>query len=187
MNERRSLGSIPILIVFLLIVAIAQPGSAQQNSGNEIYKSGLASLAKGKYKEALDTFLQLKNNRYGKATPSEYQVQIGLARAHLGLKKYSEAWNDLELARAQNSKSSEVFLYRGVYYFQQEKYREANKELDVAIGLNKHEAYAYYYAGFSHYHLGEPSRAVEDLKVFIELMPNAPETEEATALVKKLC
>jgi tetratricopeptide (TPR) repeat protein len=188
MNERRALGSIPIFsVVLFLIAAIAQPGSAQQNRGNEIYKSGLANLAEGKYEEALDTFLRLKNSRYGKTTPSEYQVQIGLARAHLGLKKFGEAWSDLELAREQNNKSSEVYLYRGLYYFQQEKYREANKELDAAIGLNKHESYAYYYAGLSHYHLGEPARAVEDLKVFVGLMPDAPETDEATALIKKLC
>ncbi len=188
MNKRGAGGLILVFsIVFSLFAAIPQLVLAQAGKGIELYNLGLSNLSQEKFKDALDAFLQSKNSRTGKANPSDGQIQIALARARLGLKQYDEAWKNLEAARLENSNSSEVFLYRGVFYFQQEKYREARNELDKAISLNKKEAYAYYYEGLAHYHLGEAANAVEDLKTFVSLDPDAPEVEKATILIKQLC
>jgi tetratricopeptide (TPR) repeat protein len=188
MNTRRAFGHILVFaIVFSLVAAIPQLVLAQTSKGIELYNQGLSYLSQEKYKDALDAFLKIKNGPAEKTNPNECQIQIALARARLGLKQYDEAWKNLEAARRENAGSSEVYLYRGVFYFQQEKYREARSELDKAISLNKNEAYAYYYEGLAHYHLGEAANAVEDLKTFVGLEPDAPEVEKATLLIKQLC
>jgi tetratricopeptide (TPR) repeat protein len=79
----------------------------------------------------------------------------------------------------EDGNSSDVHLYRGVYYYKQKKYDEAIKELEQAIGLNDQNAYAYYYAGMAYYRSGNGQKAAEDLKIFIKLAPNAPEVEQA--------
>jgi len=187
MNKRGAVGLILVFsIVFSLVAAIPQTVLAQTAKGSiELYNLGLSNLSQEKYKEALNAFLQVKAG--SKTNPREFQIQLALARARIGLKQYDEAWKNLETARLENSNSSEVYLYRGVFYFQQEKYREARNELDKAISLNKKEAYAYYYEGFAHYHLGEAAKAVEDLKTFVSLEPDAPEVEKVTILIKQLC
>ena len=188
MNKRGAGGLILVLsIAFSLFAVIPYQVLAQTNKDTDLYNLGLSNLSQAKYQDALDTFLKFKSSRAGKANPSEYQIQIAFARAQLGLKHYDEAWKNLESARVINANSSEVYLYRGVFYFQQEKYREARNELDKAISLNKKEAYAYYYEGLAHYHLGEAANAVEDLKTFVSLEPDAPEVEKATLLIKQLC
>jgi tetratricopeptide (TPR) repeat protein len=188
MDKRRKFARILVLsTLFSLCAVIPQLVLAQTSKGSELYNQGISYLSQEKYKDALDTFLKIKDSLTAKTIPNECQLQIALARARLGLKQYGEAWKNLESAKTVNANSSEVFLYRGVYYFQQEKYREARNELDKAISLNKKEAYAYYYEGLAHYHLGEASRAVEDLKTFVGLEPDAPEVEKATLLIKQLC
>ena len=110
-----------------------------------------------------------------------------MARARLGLKQYDEAWKNLESARIENGKSSDVYVYRGVYYYQQEKLPEAIKELEKAISLDKKNPYAYYYEGLSYYKMSVPDKAVSALKMFLQLYPNAPEAAKAKEIVDKLC
>jgi tetratricopeptide (TPR) repeat protein len=157
------------------------------------YYLGLSLLLQEKYSEALDSFLKVQQGlaRADQITrptvPNGYQIEIALARARLGLKQYPEAWKDLESARMENGKDSEVYVYRGVYYLQQEKIKEAIKELDKAISLNGKAAYAYYYAGLAYYRAGNAERTVELLKTFLSLAPYAPEAPKAKELVDKLC
>ena len=188
MNKRGAWACILTLSITFSLFAVIPPQIFAQTSKNfELYNLGLSYLSQEKYQDALDAFLKAKSNRAEKANPSEFQIQIALAQARLGLKRYDEAWKNLESSRALNANSSEVYLYRGIYYFQQEKYREAKNELDRAISLNNKEAYAYYYQGLTHYHLGEAAKAVEDLKTFLSLEPDAPEAHKADILIKQLC
>jgi len=188
MENRKHFSRILAPTIFLsFLIAIPMLGHAQESKNIESYNLGLSNLSQEKYKDALDAFLKVKNNRTMKGNPTEYQLQMALARSYLGLKQYGEAWKNLEAALKENSGSSEVYLFRGIYYFEQEKFRDAKVELDKAISLNKDEAYAYYYEGMAHYHLGEPAEAVEDLKTFVGLKPDAPEADKAAALIKKLC
>jgi tetratricopeptide (TPR) repeat protein len=151
---------------------------------------GLSILSQEKYKEALDLFMKVKdaNAKAGKKTePDEFQVEIALTRAHLGLKQYAEAWKNLELAGKGHENNPDLHVYRGAYYLQQDKIANALKELDKAISLDKDNPYAHYYAGHAYIHDGNPARAVEELKLFLQLAPMAPEAVKAKALVDALC
>ena len=154
---------------------------------------GLSLLLGEKYGEALEILSKVANDR-GKAKPQdqsaipdEFQMQIALARARLGLKQYPEAWKNLEAAKKQHADASDLYVYRGVYYLQQDKIREAIKELDKAVDLDENNAYAHYYAGHAYLHTGNVARAVEFFKMFIQLAPIAPEVEKARALISALC
>jgi tetratricopeptide (TPR) repeat protein len=157
------------------------------------YYLGLSILQQEKYRDALDIFLKVKDEqdkaeqRTRSAIPSEYQMQLAIARARLGLKQYAEAWKNLESAKIEDANSSDVYMYRGLYYLQQEKHAEAIKELEKAISLNKNNAYAYYYAGLAYAGSGNGEKAVETLKLFLQLAPNAPEAAKAKSLIDSLC
>ena len=157
------------------------------------YYLGLCALQQKKYGEALDVFLQVgkeqaRTDRRKRATvPNEYQVQLALARAHLGLRQYNEAWKNLESARVEDMNSSDAYLYRGVYYYDQKKYAEAIKDLEKAISLDKNNTYAYYYAGLAYADSGNGAKAVDTLKYFLQLAPSAPEAAKVKALIDSLC
>ncbi len=154
---------------------------------------GLSLLLGEKYGEALEILSKVANDRRKaesraqSAIPDEFQIQIALARAHLGLKQYPEAWKNLEAAKKQHADAADVYVYRGVYYLQQDKIREAIKELDKAVDMDEPNAYAHYYAGHAYLHTGNVARAVEYFKMFIQLAPMAPEVEKARALISALC
>jgi tetratricopeptide (TPR) repeat protein len=157
------------------------------------YYLGLSILQQKKYGDALQIFLKVKDDQ-GKAEqwdqspiPNEYQIQMALARARLGLKQYAEAWKNLESARIEDGSSSEVYMYRGVYYLDQEKHKEAIDELEKAISLDDQNAYAYYYVGLAYFRSGNGEKARDSLEKFLELAPGAPEAPEAKALYDSLC
>lgn len=201
--------------VFLWMAVMPGPVFAQTEKGIELYHSwqyqeaekvlrdalqanpqddqasyylGLSILLEQKYSEALDIFLKLEDERRSQTTvPDRFQIQIALARAHLGLKEYPEAWKNLEAAKKDNAYSPDVYVYRGVYYLQQNKEKKAIKELEMAIGLDEENAYAHYYAGHAYLRSGNPARAVDMFKAFIQLAPQAPEAAKANALIAALC
>jgi len=154
---------------------------------------GLSVLLGEKYSEALDIFQKLEADRHKAerqappTVPEESQIQIGLARAHLGLKQYPEAWKSLESAKKADADYADVYVYRGVYYLQQDKINQAIKELEKAIRMDEHNAYAHYYAGHAYLHTGNAARAVDMFKIFIQLAPHAPEVPKANALISALC
>ena len=208
--------TLALLVVISFIAVIPQQIFAQTEKGIELYNSGryqeaervfrealkansaanyylgLSMLQQKKSSEALDIFLEVKHSQdrteqgARPPVPSEYQIQLALGRARLGLDQYDEAWKNIELARIEDGTSSEVFMYRGVYYLQQKKHAEAIKELEKAISLDENNAYAYYYAGLARYAMGNGKMAAEDLGTFIKLAPNAPEVEKAKE-VRNVC
>lgn len=156
------------------------------------YYLGLAVLLQDRFGEALDIFLKLKQSQdradqlTRPAIPDEYQINLAMARARLGLQQYRDAWKNLEQARIEDP-SSDVYVYRGVYYLQQEQLPEAIKELEKAISLDAKNAYAYYYAGLAYYKSSQGEQAVTALKMFLQLYPNAPEAAKAKEIIAKLC
>jgi tetratricopeptide (TPR) repeat protein len=156
------------------------------------YYLGLSVLLQDKHVEALDIFLKVQQSQdraeQGKrpAIPDEYQINLAMARARLGLHQYADAWKNLEQARTKNA-SSDVYVYRGIYYLHQEKLPEAIKELEKAISLDDKNAYAYYHAGLAYYEAGQADKAVSALKMFLQLHPGAPEAAKAKEIVVKLC
>jgi tetratricopeptide (TPR) repeat protein len=145
-----------------------------------------------RFGEALDIFMKVKQSqdradqRTRPAVPDDYQINLAMARARLGLQQYTDAWKNLEQARIVNP-SSDVFVYRGVYYLQQEKLPEAIKELEKAVSLDAKNAYAYYYEGLAYYKSSQAEKAVDALKMFLQLYPGAPEAAKAKEIVDKLC
>jgi tetratricopeptide (TPR) repeat protein len=219
-KQRKCFGLWVFTIAFSLMLVLPLQVFAQTEKGIELYNSGqfrnaegalretlkshpsdvtanyylgLSVLLQNRYKEALDIFSKVKDDR-SKAdqpsrlsVPSECQIQIALARAQLGLKQYAAAWKNLESARVENPDSSEVYMYRGVCFLQQEKTAEAINELDKAISLDARNAYAYYYAGVANYREKHAERAVELLKIFLKLKPDAPEAGDAKWIIDQLC
>ncbi len=174
--------------------ALREALKSDPNDVRARYYLGLAIMLQEKYSEALDILLQLDNDlvksklkRQSTLLPDEYQLQIALARAHLGLKHYREAWKNLEAAKKQNSAASDVYVYRGAYYLQLEKPKQAIKELEKAIKIDADNAYAYYYAGHAYLRTGNPARAVDMFKTFVQLAPYAPEVPKVNALIAALC
>lgn len=153
---------------------------------------GLSLLMQDKNSEALDLFLKTKDLRgkAGQASPAEpdaYHLEIALARAHLGLEQYPEAWKRLENAKELNDHDAEVYVYRGVYYHLQKKEKQAIKELEKAMRLDEHHAYAHYYAGQVYLRLGNAARAVDMFKIFLNAAPDAPEAPKTKLLIDALC
>jgi tetratricopeptide (TPR) repeat protein len=157
------------------------------------YYLGLSVLMQDKHSEALDILLNVKEAldktepKVRPAVPDEFQIQIALARAHLELKKNTEAWKNLEAAKKLHPESAEVCVYRGLYYLNQNDNKKAIKELEKAMDLDGKEAYAHYYAGHAYLRSGNPEKAVEMFKTFMQLAPQAPEAEKAKALIFGLC
>ncbi len=157
------------------------------------YYLGLSLLMQDKHSEALEVFLNAREEmqkakpKSRPSVPDDYQINLALARTYLELKEDTEAWKSLDLAEKAQPKAADTFVYRGVYYLHRQENQKAADELDKAISLDANNAYAYYYAGHAHIRLGNPAKAVEMLKMFLQLEPSAPEAEKAKALVSALC
>jgi tetratricopeptide (TPR) repeat protein len=157
------------------------------------YYLGMALLMQDKHEEALKTFLKVsadmeKPGRNAKLpAPNNYEIQIALARTHLELKQNAEALKNLEAANKIHPNSLQVYTYRGLYYINLKNAQKAVAELNKAISLDKKDAYAHYYAGHAYLISGDPARAVEEFKTFMELAPQAPDAVKAKALVEALC
>jgi cytochrome c-type biogenesis protein CcmH/NrfG len=207
MKRRQAYSALAISFIFsLAAVAQTQKGIDLYNSGQcseaetvlraalksdpsdtlATYYLGLSLLPQENYNEALDLFVKVKRSQRP-PVPNEYEIQLALARARIGLKQYDEAWKNLENAGMEDAQSSDVYVYRGVYYLQQEKHAEAIKELEKAIKLDSKNPYAYYYAGLAYFGSGNGQKAVDDLKMFLQLFPSAPESGKAKEIIEKLC
>lgn len=157
------------------------------------YYLGLAVLLQDKHDEALKILLKAKEtfDKSGQqarsGAPDEFQILIALARAHLELKQFPDAWKRLEAAEKIHKDAADVHVYKGFYYLQQENPKQALKELDKAMNLDARNAYAYYYAGHANLRQGQPAKAVELFKEFLQLAPLAPEAVKAKALIDALC
>ena len=119
--------------------------------------------------------------------PSGYQVDLALGQTFLEQDAYEKAWSALESARLANPKSSDVYLYHGIYYYELKEYPKAVEDLEKAIKLNSKNAYAYYYAGMAYSEMGSPDKMVEVFKIFLELAPNSPEAPDVKKRVDEAC
>ena len=154
---------------------------------------GIAYIGQGKYSDALrelktvESEQETANQLSQPEGPTVFQYDLALARTYLGLHQYKEAWPKLEAARIENPDSSDVFLYRGVYFYEHKDFDKAIVDLEKALKLDSNNVYAYYYAGMTYYKLGQPDQAVELMKRFLELVPDAPEAPEVKKIVDELC
>lgn len=154
------------------------------------YYLGLSLLQQGRPDDALNEFKKVHGDlaKWDQWTrppvPNEYQIQLAIGREQIGLKQFDEAWRSLESARIEDSSSSEIYLYRGVYYLDQKKYQEATRELEKAINLDSKNAYAYYYTGIAYSESGHPDKMIGPLQSFLKLAPDAAEAAKARSMIK---
>ena len=156
------------------------------------YYLGLCLLYQGNFEEALKELRTAKSEQETAgqsrtAVPSVYQTDIALAQAYIGLGQLDKAWPRLESAKAENPDSSDVFLYRGVFFYTQEDYTEAIKSLEKSISLDSKKAYAYYYVGMAYSKIDKPDKMVEAFKIFLQLAPDAPEAPDVEKRVAAAC
>jgi tetratricopeptide (TPR) repeat protein len=150
------------------------------------YYLGLSLYMQKKYDEALVVFKGIKDTK--KEIPhNNGQLEIIITRICLELKKYPEALQSLEAAKAAKADQSDIHVYQGAYYLETNEPQKAIKELEEAIKINPENAYAYYYAGNAYVRLGHPADGEKALKRFLELAPYAPEAEKVKILVDVLC
>ena len=157
------------------------------------YYLGLSLIYQGNFSEAL---VELKTAKSGQekasqrsrpAVPNAYQIDLALAQAHIGLGQFDEAWSELESARIENPESSDVYLYRGVYYYKQKDYEKAIEALEKSVSLDSKKAYAYYYLGMAYSETEKPDKMVEVFKIFLQLAPDAPEAPDVEKRVAAAC
>jgi tetratricopeptide (TPR) repeat protein len=215
MNPKRII--LLLSVIFLAAVVVPQSVPAQTSKGIELcdswkykeaekvlrqalktnpndiqanYFLGLAVLMQDKHEEALKIFQKVSADidKQAKPSPAEkYRIQIALARARLELKQNDEALKNLDAAEKAQPNGIDVHVYRGAYYMNVKKVDKAIAELEKAIGMDKKNPYAHYYAGRAHLQSGNPSQAVDEYKLFLELAPLAPEADAIKILIAQLC
>jgi superkiller protein 3 len=167
---------------------MAQPGNTEAR-----YYLGLSLLYQGKFAEALKELKTVKSEheksgqRSATAVPSAYQIDLALAKSHLGLGQFEEAWPELESARMEDPESSDVYLYSGIYYYKQKKYPQAIEALEKSISLDPQNAYAYYYVGMAYHETENVQKMLDSLKMFLQLAPDSPEAPEVKKLHDAFC
>jgi tetratricopeptide (TPR) repeat protein len=157
------------------------------------YYLGIAYLQQNKFDAALNE-LKTVESEQGKASrlprtqvPSVYQYDIALAQVYLGLHQYKDAWPRLEAARVEAPDSSDVYLYRGIYFYGQKDFDKALKDLEKSVELGTDNAYVYYYTGMVYSKKKMPDEMVEAFRKFLKLAPGAPEASEVNRMIDEAC
>jgi tetratricopeptide (TPR) repeat protein len=105
---------------------------------------------------------------------------LGVAQQRL--KQYDDAVATLQGAQAP---APALIPYQiGVTRAFQENWAAAAEQLTSAIGMDSGLAYAYYYRGLAQDKLGRKDLLVNDMERFLALAPNAPEAEQAKAILR---
>ena len=157
------------------------------------YYLGLSLLMQEKFNEALGVFKNLKFSLNNKAVtgssdiPAAGQVEIGMARSYLGLKKYPEALKSLKAAEKAEADQVDIHTFKGAYYLEINENTKANEELEKALDMKSQNPYTYYYAGIANIRLGHPQKAVKLFEAFLNMAPYTPEAKHAKFLVDTLC
>lgn len=150
------------------------------------YYLGLSLYMQKKYEEALVVFRGIKDSK--KAIPNNNgMLEIMITRLCLELKKYPEALQGIEDAKAAKANEADIHVYQGAYYLETNEPQKAIEELEKAIKIDPENPYAYYYAGNAYVRLGHPADGEKALKKFLELAPYAPEAEKTKILIDVLC
>jgi tetratricopeptide (TPR) repeat protein len=131
---------------------------------------GLAHFVKEEYKPAISDFtLALPSS------PDKAAVLILRARAHLPLKDFSSAMEDISRAIQANGKQSDkpAILYaRGFAYFMQHDYEPALSDLNAAIALNPRDASSFFIRAELYQYKGEDEKAAADYTSAMKLDPS---------------
>lgn len=113
---------------------------------------------------------------------SDSAYYLGIAQQRL--KQYDEAISTFQGARAPEP--SLIPYQIGVTQAFKQNWQAALDQLNRAIEMDSGLAYAYFYRGRVQGVMGRKDQQINDLNRFLALAPNAPEADEARALVRSV-
>ncbi len=161
--------------------ALKQFLKQEPENAQAAYYLGLTLLEENKFNEAEQAFL-----RTHEGTPSRDKIQIGLARAYMGLEQLEKAQMSLDEAEKVNPDNAKVFYYRGILAAHRKDYKASAESLEKSLGLEPDNAYAHYYAGLAYNILKRPDKMVEHFQAFLKLAPEAPEAEKVRTVLRSV-
>ena len=106
--------------------------------------------------------------------------------ARVGPDRYEEALADWRKALTTDPLNPETYFDRGRYYFEAGELDLALTDFDQYISAESDFAPAYYFRGKIHDALANAELAIADYQRFLDLAPNAFETDEVTQRIEAL-
>lgn len=116
--------------------------------------------------------------------PGDADALYGLGVAQQRLKRYDQALQNLEQARAAKPKSEVIPFELGMTHMLRNEFQPAFDQLSRAIQLNSGFAYAYYYRALAAEKINRKDLVVNDMDRFLALAPTAPEAEKARRILQ---
>ncbi len=157
------------------------------------YYLGLSLMMQEKYQDALDILYKIKasaensTKKMKSASVEKGQIEIAMARANLGLKKFAEALESINAAEREKADPVDIHTFKGAYFLETGRVDDAVGELEQAMELGSMNPYTYYYAGIGYLRQGKPDKSVKLLEAFLKMLPFAPEAVNAKILIDTLC
>ena len=118
------------------------------------------------------------------AEPQNARALFQQGVAQQRLKKYANAIESLEAARKLDPGNAEIVYQLGRTQAFRQSWQPAFDLLSSAIEMNDRLAYAYYYRALTADKVRRGDLLVNDLHRFLELAPNAPESERARMILQ---
>lgn len=140
---------------------------------------GETYLRQRKDGEASDAFRKAADLARAKGG-GEASYYLGVSQQRL--KQYDDAISTLQGARAPEPALIPYQL--GVTQAFKQNWSAALEQLNRAIDMDSGLAYAYYYRAIAQDKLGRKDQLVNDMNRFLALAPNAPEAEQARAILR---
>ncbi len=202
-------GQTKAAVVDATLAAVPENARKLYEKGLELSRAGATAKAIDSIKEALSLYPNfplalnelgvqyLKSGRPEKATealnnavklePDAFTPRLNLGIALLEAKQFQEAQTQLHEAVRRNDSAPTPHMYLGLTLAHLNNLTEAEKELLRAIEVGGNNmGLAHYYLGGLYWKRRDYPRAIEQLEKYLELTPNAPDSERVRTTIKEL-
>lgn len=171
--EQRTPVFCPLLAIAFLLILFGSSHAQPQDGA--IYEKAEKEYREGRFTEAIASF-----SAYIKSHPKSAMAVYKRGFAYFRAKRFSEAVKDFSSFIQSNPTSATGYLARGEVYsewsLQDSSFGSAAViDLSKAIELDPKSASAYYERGLVYFNRAEYSRAEEDLRRSIEILPKFPQ------------
>jgi tetratricopeptide (TPR) repeat protein len=122
-----------------------------------------------------------------KLSPDEITPRLNYGIALLNQNKFAASEEQLRFVVGKNDSLATAHMYLGIALARQQKLDEAEKELLIAIAKNSSGvALAHRYLGGVYWGKREYQKAVDQLEIYLKLMPNAGDAVRTREEIEKL-
>lgn len=170
---------IGLVLVIIIIGGLLAIKPVKNNLSVKNNEKGIVLYGEEKYNEALVLF-----QKSVKLDESFVEGFINLAKTHLALGNYPEAFTQAQKGLVIAPESAELNTICGQSSINKEEYNEALEFFNTAIASDSSLAVAYYYRGIAKANLGDLESSLADYKKAQELDANNPEYYESSVLVR---